>query len=297
MTADPPIFYATVLSTSGPGAVTLSYRGTVHPGVRIPPWYSAPQRGDRVLCVAVGDSASQVVEVISVSAFQPGMAGGQVAQGATGGGPSVNVTNSFSGTAGLAQIGTVYASSDGSQLELVRSTAVTSSTSTLVVPALANGGTGSYYTSAGAWATDASDRPVQGQMSLGPSRGVWFYGGGAFSALSGKTVSRIQVSFTRVYLSSSDPAPKQPCIGMHSNATRPVGDVTTATTSQQLGQAATGLTVGENASYDLPVTWGQMLAAGTALGLYAYTPGPASALMYANFSDDPTSGQLTITYS
>jgi hypothetical protein len=145
-------------------------------------------------------------------------------------------------------------------------------------------------TDSGSWRSGRPDEyassPTQGDWTgRGNRRGGWFYGTSIASACSGKTVSKMQVKFTRKRGSGRNS--KVPMhLYLHNHTSAPSGQLNLGDGPEELLR----LSVGAKGTATLPSSWRNKLAAGTARGLAIYDTGSSD---YGAF----TGGQIVITFS
>lgn len=142
----------------------------------------------------------------------------------------------------------------------------------------------------GSWRSGRPDEyasvPTQGDWTgRGNRRGAWFYGTKIATACSGKTVSKMTVSFTRKRNTGRNS--KVPLhLYLHNYTTAPSGQLNLGDGPDELLR----LSVGAKGTATLPASWRTALASGSARGLAIYASGSSD---YAGV----TGGNITISFS
>ncbi|GAQ64043.1 hypothetical protein [Streptomyces scabiei] len=145
-------------------------------------------------------------------------------------------------------------------------------------------------TDSGSWRNGRPDEyassPTQGDWTgRGDRRGGWFYGTAIASACSGKTVSSMQVKFTRKRgAGRNSRVPMH--LYLHDHTSAPSGQLDLDDGPEELLR----LSVGAKGTATLPASWRTQLASGSARGLAIFARGSTD---YGAF----TGGQITITFS
>lgn len=267
---------ATVIAVVG-AKVNVLMGGNPVPGLSYPSWY-APQPGD----VVVVDWLAEQPYVDTC--FTPG----RVAVVSP-----VEVLNAAPG-AGWDQISAVYAATGinaNPALALVRTTPVTGP-STLTVPAK----TSRSWDPSNNWRTDDS-KVRQGSFGSGENYGLWFYGASAFAALSGHTVTGITMEVTRDSSSGATWGPMQLHCALHDYTVQPSGSGA-PTVGATYPPSGADPSLSATVKFALPLTFAQALQAGTQAGIAIASADPDDyVICLGPTRDDPTSGQLVITYT
>ncbi|MFJ3587542.1 hypothetical protein ACIQUY_29200 [Streptomyces sp. NPDC090231] len=145
-------------------------------------------------------------------------------------------------------------------------------------------------TDSGSWRggrpDDYASTPTQGDWTgRGNRRGAWFYGMKVATACSGRTVSKMQVTFTRKRGAGVNG--RRPMhLYLHGYTSPPSGQLTLGDGPEEL----LSLSVGARGTAALPPSWRSALASGSARGLAIYASGSAD---YAAF----TGASIKITFS
>ncbi|GGX98604.1 hypothetical protein [Streptomyces fructofermentans] len=145
-------------------------------------------------------------------------------------------------------------------------------------------------TNSGSWRGGRPDEyassPTQGDWTgRGNRRGAWFYGTAIASACSGKTVSSMQVTFTRKRGAGRNNKVAMH-LYLHDHTSAPSGQLVLGSGPEELLR----LSVGAKGRATLPASWRTALAAGTVRGLAIYASGRSD---YAAF----TGGSIKISFS
>lgn len=256
------------------GYVNVDTSGTTIPNVRYPSWY-APQTGDLVV-IEIADGLPFVVTCLTQGRSLTG---------------SVSVVNSAPG-AGWDQISTVYSQTGvntNPALTLVRTTAPSSPTTLVANPV----GSRTWSPDWPTWRTD-TDNVRQGDYGSGENYGLYFYGSGAFSSLTGHTVTGITMTVTRASSGGTSYGAMQLDLYLHGYATQP-GSGPPTVTSGPLQSSGAAPSLGATVTFSLPLSWGQALQAGTSAGVGIASPNASDYVILNGASSG--SGQLSITYT
>ncbi|MDX3044064.1 hypothetical protein PV383_43930 [Streptomyces caniscabiei] len=145
-------------------------------------------------------------------------------------------------------------------------------------------------TSSGSWRNgrpdDYASAPTQGDWTGGGNRrGGFFYGSDIQNACSGKTVSKMQVKFTRRRGTGAN-ASRPLHLYLHDHSSPPSGQLDLDDGPEEL----LSLAVGSTGTATLPASWRTQLASGAAKGLAIYASGSRDYLAV-------TDGRITITFS
>jgi hypothetical protein len=133
---------------------------------------------------------------------------------------------------------------------------------------------------------DYVDYPMQGDWTGGGNRrGGWFYGNAISSACAGKTVSRMDVTFTRRRGSGVN-ASRPLHLYLHDHTSAPSGQLDLDEGPEEL----MSLSVGATRTVALPSSWRSQLASGAAKGLAIYATGSRDYMAVSG-------GKIKITFS
>ncbi|WP_431784318.1 hypothetical protein [Streptomyces chumphonensis] len=145
-------------------------------------------------------------------------------------------------------------------------------------------------TESGSWRSgrpdDYASYPMQGDWTGGGNRrGAWFYGTKVADACQGKTVAKMQVTFTRRRGSGANA--KRPLhLYLHTYTGPPSGQLGISHGPEEL----LSLSVGGTGTATLPATWRDRLASGTSRGLAIYANGSRDYMAVSG-------GTIKITFS
>lgn len=208
--------------------------------------------------------------------------------------PTINVGNSTPAGVGTTweAISSTYVSrgvTPDPDVYFVRSSTYTPPASTTLVQAASY--SRSYNYTSG-WRAE-SGRVYQGDYGFGSHSGLWFYPS-MTAALTGKTVNRVRIELARP-ASGGSAGPVQLHFYTHSNSTLPGGAPTLVTGPVDIEGLALGW--GQSATFDLPVSFGTAIQAGTAAGVAISGASFADYLYLAGVEENPASGRLTIDYT
>lgn len=245
------------------------------PSVAYPSWY-APQVGDTVVVDWLADQP--FVE----TCFTPNRL-------ATG----VSILNAAPG-AGWDQLATGYSptgSSANAPIAFVRNTPVVGPTSITVNPTDARSWSPAFST----WRTNDNKVRQGANGSDTPNYGCWFYGSGAFSGLTGHTVTGITMTVVRDSVVGGGTGPIQLHMFTHTLTTVPGSGPPTPSNRYDPSGATPSL--GATVAFSLPLAYAQALQSGSAAGVGIADAAAATYLQCLGPANPANgSGRLVITY-
>lgn len=283
---------ATVLDVTDDGRVNLMLLGTLVPDVPCTDSYRNRAAGDVVLVrvgakpvvlYRLGDDPAETddarIEELAQNAAQDMIAISAYTWGtgapAGSGWQTVTTLYTRKDANGVGQLYAQFAGADTSPAETP-----TRPPKTVTIPP----------TDSGSWRNGRPDEyassPAQGDWTgRGNRRGGWFYGTAISAACSGKTVSSMQVSFTRKRgAGRNSRVPMH--LYLHNHTTAPSGQLNLGDGPEELLR----LSVGAKGTATLPGSWRTALASGSARGLAIYSSGSTD---YGAFTD----GRIIIAFS